>query len=162
MRGRADGFGGHSRCGRAVERKRQLGEVEKCCGPWACFCKHVLNRLQRVVLVHHTVFVMVVRGAFQMHFSMHRLELPIVVERSRLAGRCEGLAEEGEQQDDCEQSAHEVDNGLLGADRNHSYTGMLTCKIHVKRTGFASDRSTARSRLNSCSPGITPPRRSVT
>lgn len=162
MRGRADGFGGHGRCGRAVERKRQLGEVEKCCGPWACFCKHVLNRLQRVVLVHHTVFVMVVRGAFQMHFSMRSLESSLVVENDQLTGRCKGLTEEREQQDDCEQSAHEVDNGLLRTGRNHSDTGMLTCKIHVKRAGFASDRSTARSRLNSFSPGITQPRRSVT
>ena len=122
MRGRADGFGGHSRCGRAVERKRQLGEVEKCCGPWACFCKHVLNRLQRVVLVHHTVFVMVVRGAFQMHFSMHRLELPLVVERSRLAGRCKGLTEEGEQQDDCEQPAHVLKSLQVKLARDHSDT----------------------------------------
>ena len=122
MRRWADGFGGHGRCGRAVERKRQLGEVEKCCGPWACFCKHVLNRLQRVVLVHHTVFVMVVRGAFQMHFSMHRLELPLVVECSRLAGRCKGLTEEGEQQDDCEQPAHVLKSLQVKLARDHSDT----------------------------------------
>ena len=90
---------------------RQQGEMEKCYGSWACFREHVLDRLLGIVLVRHTVFIMVVGGAFQMHFSMHRLELALVVERSRLAGRCEGLAEEGEQQDDCEQSAHEVRNG---------------------------------------------------
>lgn len=122
MRGRADGFGGHGRWGRAVEKKRQLGDVEKCCGPWACVRQHVLDRLLGIVLVRHTVFIMVVGGAFQMHFSMHRLELPLVVEYDRLAGRCKGLTEKGEQQDDCEQSAHVLKSLQVKLARDHSDT----------------------------------------
>jgi hypothetical protein len=90
---------------------RQQGEMEKCYGSWACFREHVLDRLLGIVLVHHTVFVMVVRGTVQMHLSVHHLECSLMVESDHLTGRCEGLAEEGEQQDDCEQSAHEVRNG---------------------------------------------------
>lgn len=97
-----------------------MREVEKCCSPRACVRQHVLDGLLGIVLVRHTVFIMVVGGAFQMHFSMHRLELALVVERSRLAGRCEGLAEEGAQQDDCEQSAHEIGSRQLKIRRNDS------------------------------------------
>ena len=120
--GRADGFGGHSRCGRAVERKRQLGEVEKCCGPWACLRQHVLDGLLGIVLVRHTVFIMVVGGAFQMHFSMRSLESSLVVENDQLTGRCKGLTEEGEQQDDCEQPAHVLKSLQVKLARDHSDT----------------------------------------
>lgn len=111
MRRWADGFGGHGRCGRAVERKRQLREVEKCCSPRACVRQHVLDRLLGIVLVRHTVFIMVVRDTVHVHLRMNRLKRACVVEYDRLTGRCEGLAEEREQQDDCEQSAHEMGAG---------------------------------------------------
>ncbi|WP_160165341.1 hypothetical protein [Acidovorax sp. NO-1] len=62
---------------------------------------------------------------------MNRLKRACVVEYDRLTGRCEGLAEEGEQQDDCEQSAHEIGSVQLRTGRNHSDTGMLAPQIHV-------------------------------
>jgi len=51
---------------------------------------------------------MVVCGTFQMHLNMAQLKLSPIAECDGLTGHCEGLAEKGEQQDDCEQSAHEV------------------------------------------------------
>lgn len=88
--------------------KRQLGKVDQRGCPWAGFREHVLDRLLRIILVQHTMFVMVVRGSFEMQFGMHHLESPLMVERDHLPGRCSGLTEEGEQEDDCEQPAHEV------------------------------------------------------
>lgn len=131
MRGRADGFGCHGRCGRAVERQRQLREVEKCCSPRACVRQHVLDGLLGIILVRHTVFIMVVGGAFQMHFSMRSLESSLVVENDQLTGRCKGLTEEGEQQDDCEQSAHEVGSVKLKTRRNHSDTAKAFNEAHI-------------------------------
>lgn len=86
--------------------------MEKCCRPWTCFRKHVLDRLLGIVLVHHTIFVMVVGSTFQMHLRVLHMKPSLVVKRNHLTGRCEGLAEEGEQQDDCEQSAHEMGKHL--------------------------------------------------
>lgn len=71
-----------------------------------------------------------------MHFSMHRLELPLVVERSRLAGRCEGLAEEREQQDDCEQSVHEIGSRQLRIRRNDSRRLLLVSQKPTSNTWY--------------------------
>lgn len=133
MRGRADGFGGHGRSGRAVERKRQLRKVEKCRSPRACVRQHVLDGLLGIVLVHHTVFVMVVRDTVHVHLRMNRLKRACVVEYGRLTGRCEGLAEQREQQDDCEQSAHEMGCRQLRIRRNHSDTARALSQNHISR-----------------------------
>ncbi len=52
------------------------------------------NRLRRIVLVGHAVFVVVVRETFPVHLGMLSLESFVVTEHNRLPGRCEGLAEE--------------------------------------------------------------------
>ncbi|MDD2714162.1 MAG: hypothetical protein PHU77_14715 [Simplicispira sp.] len=52
------------------------------------------------------MFIMVVHQPFQMHLGVGHLKGFRTVERYRLTDRCEGLAEKGEQQDDCKQSAH--------------------------------------------------------
>ena len=81
--------------------------------------------------MRHTVFIMVVGGAFQMHFSMRSLECSLVVENDQLTGRCKGLTEEREQQDDCEQSAHEVGSVKLRIRRNHSDSAKAFNEAHI-------------------------------
>ncbi|WP_288481863.1 hypothetical protein [uncultured Acidovorax sp.] len=44
--------------------------------------------------MRHTVFTMVVGGAFQMHFSMRSLESSLVVENDQLTGHYKGLTDE--------------------------------------------------------------------
>lgn len=99
-------LGHNRRRGRAICMERKLGKLQQCRGARSRFRQHVQDGRLGFVLVHYALFVMVVCGTFQMHLGMRHLKTALVVKRDHLPARCKGLADKGEQQNDCEQSAH--------------------------------------------------------